>query len=320
VLPIQRLRPAEYEPIEKQLLRMFREIIFNPVVAVLREVTTQAKSIFNSTQSVVSDALVSGTIQYAGGIFSGKYNAQISKAIRDLGAVWDNRKKQYYLSPAKVPSWVKTAAALAQAKAERIHIEIKAKLDETQKNLARIVREQQVDVTKTQDGFEEGFKTAAEKLGVGYKLTPESKRKLAEDYNDNIKLYVKKFSQEQIDELRGMVEENADSGFRYDSLVDKIGSRFDIAKRKAKFLARQETALFMSKFRQQRFSEAGVHKYEWSAVGDERTRDDHRKLSGRVFLYSDPPVTDSATGQRNNPGEDFNCRCVDIPILEKLGA
>ena len=88
---------------------------------------------------------------------------------------------------------------------------------------------------------------------------------------------------------------------------------------KAKFLARQETSLFMSKLRDTRYQGAGVERFRWSATGgsagDGRTRDLHRMLHGKEFSYGNPPVIDERTGETGYPGEAFGCRCVAIPII-----
>jgi uncharacterized protein with gpF-like domain len=39
-------------------------------------------------------------------------------------------------------------------------------------------------------------------------------------------------------------------------------------------------------------------------------------LNGHIYSFDDPPVTCQATQAHNNPGEDFRCRCVAIPILD----
>lgn len=318
-LPIQRLHPSAYEKIEDQLMSFFRESIYEPLVRILREVTLQAKDVFNSHKNIVRDALLSGRIQYSYGTFSGRFNAQIGLALRALGARFDKVRKIYKLAMGKVPDEVKSCAVLAAARAEIVRVNLELALDDMQKNLDRAIEQKNVDTTEMQESFEKGFRSAAEAIKIDPKLSQASREKLHKEYNENLKIHIKSFTRGQVGDLRRIVEGNAQEGLRFDSLIEKIQSRYQTSKTKAKFLARQETSLFMSKFRQRRFSEAGVQKYEWSANPDERTRDDHRKLSGRIFLYADPPVTDSATGQRNNPGEDFNCRCVDIPILEQLG-
>jgi GNAT superfamily N-acetyltransferase len=45
-------------------------------------------------------------------------------------------------------------------------------------------------------------------------------------------------------------------------------------------------------------------------------RDMHDELEGTEHAWDDPPVTDKY-GNRNHPGEDYQCRCVAVPILDE---
>lgn len=64
---------------------------------------------------------------------------------------------------------------------------------------------------------------------------------------------------------------------------------------------------------------AGTDRYVWVTSMDERVRETHAILEGGVFSYSDPPVTND-NGDVNNPGEDYNCRCVDRPVFSPAQA
>lgn len=305
-------------PIEDQLLEFFRREIFFPIRDLLLESTNQAREILNSYREVLYDALRSGRIQYTDGVFSGNLSAAIGGSLRSIGATFDKRSKTYRIDQARVPNWVLSASEIANSRARALNDSLKRKLDDIQKNIDSRVELTKISTARTERSFDEGFKKSADILRVAPTLTDEAKAKLAEDYNQNMKLWIKKFSEEMIGDLRGVVQENAQQGFRFDSLVAGIHGKYGVTRNKAKFLARQETGLFMAKFRRERFKDAGVLKYEWSAAMDERTRDDHRKLDGHVFFYDEPPIVDSSTGRRANPGEDFNCRCVDIPIVERM--
>ena len=95
-----------------------------------------------------------------------------------------------------------------------------------------------------------------------------------------------------------------------------IQAQYGIDKRHAAFIARDQTAKLNAAITERQQKDAGVRRYKWSTSGDERVRSDHKKLDGRVFSYDDPPVVDSRTGRRCNPGQDYNCRCVAIPVFD----
>jgi hypothetical protein len=54
----------------------------------------------------------------------------------------------------------------------------------------------------------------------------------------------------------------------------------------------------------------------WSTVQDERVRERHAELNGKRFKWGDPPVVDIQTGRRAESGEDYQCRCVALPVFD----
>jgi SPP1 gp7 family putative phage head morphogenesis protein len=68
-----------------------------------------------------------------------------------------------------------------------------------------------------------------------------------------------------------------------------------------------------SSFNEVRQTNAGITHYIWSTSHDERVRASHARLNGETFSWKDPPEVD---GERANPGEPVNCRCVAIPVID----
>ena len=316
------LKPSYYEGIEQQLIKIFKQILFLPIVEQIKEFApaVDRRRILNATGDALRDALRSGLIQYFDGNFTGKFSVAVARDLRAIGAAFDKRTASYKIRPGDVPLWIREAAAQFKIKAKEAHDAIAHSLDVVEDNLATILERSDVRPEQMVDRVVKDFHSVAEKIEVTPTITPESKAVLAHDYNKNMNLWIQKWCKEEIVQLRSIVEENAMQGYRFSVLVPKIEGRYDVTKSKAKFLARQETALFMSKYRQSRFKEADITHYRWSTSHDERVRPDHRSLNGKIFSYDDPPITDSATGAKNNPGEDFNCRCIDMPILAPLVA
>lgn len=93
-------------------------------------------------------------------------------------------------------------------------------------------------------------------------------------------------------------------------------AEYQKAKRHAQFIARDQMAKLNANITQQQQSDAGVTEYVWRTVGDGRVRESHRHLNNKRFKYSDPPVVDNKTGRRANPGEDYQCRCVALPVFD----
>jgi SPP1 gp7 family putative phage head morphogenesis protein len=160
------------------------------------------------------------------------------------------------------------------------------------------------------------FEKAVRAISIPPKMELVQREFLANEWANNLNLYVKDWAEKEILEMRMKVQANAFEGNRAEGLVKMLQSNYQISKRKAKFLARQETSLLMSKFHQGRYAQVGITRYKWGGAEDERERQDHKILNNKIFSYLSPPVTNRKTGARNNPGEDFGCRCVAIPVIE----
>jgi len=312
LLKPQTLKPSYFEPIEKQLLKMFFDIILKPTIDILKKNTSQ-KVKLNARINILEEALKDGVVQYDNGIFSGKFNYRLSKQLRDMGAKFDSKMKVFKINPSKVPADIKQRAALAYSKAKDMHQEIAKTLENTQNNLDQAIEAFKIHSDDMIIRMSEGWKSASAALSIKPELTKGELNKMSTNYNKNIKTYAKDFAVERFKAIRDTVQENAKSGYRFDSLIKDINKEYTVSESKAKFIARQETGLFMASFRKERFRQAGVTHYIWSARP--MARPDHKDLNGKTFAYDNPPITNKATGARNNPGEDFGCLCVDRPIL-----
>lgn len=313
----------------RRLEEIFYSILFVPIDRVID--AQGPEHLQNASEDPLQVALGNGRVQLTNGVFSGEFSAAISKSLRAIGATFDKKSRTYRIDPQRIPPWVRSASGAYNLKARAVHAEIKRAIDEIQKRFDQAHEVHDVEAQQTIDKMQDGWKTAAEVLRVSPVLASDSRARLSADYNKNMDLWIRGFTKQMIVDLRSDVERNATEGYRFDKLVDKIQRRKSMTYNKAKFLARQETGLFMSKFRQQRFGEAGVTEYFWRTSHDERVRpapgvhgvaalNNHRILDGKRFSYANPPIVDSADGRTANPGEDYNCRCVDEPIIPAFAA
>lgn len=109
----------------------------------------------------------------------------------------------------------------------------------------------------------------------------------------------------------------AHRGERWEELAPRLRATIDGSMGRAAFVARDQTAKFNSSLNRLRQKEAGIEEYDWSTSRDERVREMHADLEGQRFNWNEPPVT-NPNGDTNHPGEDYNCRCVAIPVLEGM--
>jgi len=105
-------------------------------------------------------------------------------------------------------------------------------------------------------------------------------------------------------------------GMRWESLVEQIQHDGDVTENRAKLIARDQTAKINSAFNQERQQQVGIEKYEWQTSGDERVRESHAEVDGKIFEWGEAgPVAGSVNGEPCHPGEDIQCRCVAVPVV-----
>ncbi len=310
-------------------------IVFDSDVASLISMTRVALSGVkeNAKISALTRDLAAGIVWYADGVFTGRINAAAARELRAAGATWSEQRAGFVLSADRLPNDLKASALGSEFRSKALHEQIGRVLDQMQQNIPKAplglalgaassaiaggLQKQWAgmlsDVKLEGEDFE--VPTAAAQISVSADITPEIARALNQQLTENLTLSIKGFTAKEIPELRRKVAENAFAGGRADRLAKVIEASYGVSKRKAAFLAEQETSLLVSKFREQRYREVGSASYTWSTSHDERVRPDHRALDGKVFNFDTPPITNRTTGARNNPGEDFRCRCVAIPVL-----
>lgn len=118
---------------------------------------------------------------------------------------------------------------------------------------------------------------------------------------------------EFLDDLSSTLE-GAASDLHVGDIADLIQERFNVSESRARFWARDQTLKLNAQLTEARATASGIDEYVWTTSADERVREIHAELEGQRFRYDDPPVT-TADGQRNNPGEDYQCRCTAFPVL-----
>ena len=300
------LKQSYWKSIEKDI-----QNIFNDVYRGLFELIKGELQLYNEVSNL-KQAILTSKIAYSDGEFFGKYSASITKELRAIGAVFDNTKKTWKLPQDNLPFDIRSALAIKASQNQKLSEQVLTKISNVdiygiikdnslQVAYERVIGNMNFDIDKT--------------IGIPITLTEEQKTIIAKEWTNNLDLYIKNFLQENITQLRQDIEQNTLSGNRAENLVKSIQSRYDVTKSKAKFLARQETSLLMSKMRETRYANAGIRKYKWSTSNDTRVRHRHKELDGKIYLFSSPPIVDKK-GNRANPGEDFNCRCLAIPVVE----
>lgn len=312
----------DFEAIEKKIKQIFREEIYYPL---LKELNLTRATIQNASYNFLM-AIMNGRIQFSQGRFTGKFNATISKELKDLGAKWERRTASFKIPLNELPIDVRSAISASISKFEQ-------KLKSIDKQLSQIVPEEIADKIKVSQHFESAlwkverdFQKSVKGITIAPTLSSAQKKRISIEWQNNMDIWIKDFTEKEVGALRTGIKKSVFAGNRYESAAKTIQRSYSVTENKAKFLARQETNLLMTKFKETRYQEAGVNEYKWGAVSGtpaHPVRPRHKALAdaskaGKTFRWDDPPIT-SEPGQperRNNPGEDYNCRCFAIPIVK----
>lgn len=300
--------------IKNKILDYLYGNIFEPIIDILKE-----EDLYNNSIDIIKRAIERNQIRYRNGIFYGKFSAAISRELRKLGYKYDKKIKGFKGDFSSLPPDVLTSINSANNKIISSSRLILSSLATSAVNISRTLPGLYFDleflsvINNLESQFTANILSVIE---VKADITEYIKRRIAETYSENLKLYVRNFAEEEIIELREVVQKNTFAGYRNETLKDVIKEKYQVTERKAKFLARQETSILSANYTRARYEEAGITKYKWSTSHDERVRPDHAVLNGKIFSYDDPPITNQKTGARNNPRIDWGCRCLGIPVWE----
>jgi SPP1 gp7 family putative phage head morphogenesis protein len=134
-------------------------------------------------------------------------------------------------------------------------------------------------------------------------ITPE----IAAARDRNIRL-VEDAARAYAQQVREIFDDPDAQNLRVEELKAKLLERADVSKSRAELIARDQILKLNGRITQIRQQMAGVQSYVWSTSKDERVRESHQELEGETFSWSAPPSV-------GHPGEDFQCRCIALPLI-----
>lgn len=313
--------PGYWDEMEAKIIMLLREEIYLPL---MRELGIKSKVLKNAN-GVLLDAIKLGKITYHRGEFSGRFNASISKELKGLGARWDRKQGTWKIPQSSLPMDLRNQISASIEHFNQTLISI-------DKKLAGLIPEAIADKLKVENLFdktifkvEKNFKKSVKQLMVAPDLPASRRKVLASEWTNNMKLYVKEWTEKAIKDLRKDVQSHTFSGARYETMVKTIQKSYGESHNKAKFLARQETNLLLAKYKEDRYKDIGIKKYKWVCVRNAKDKSPDQHTPGNVRYYHglndqkifswDTGAIVNEKGERKNPGQDYNCRCYARPIV-----
>lgn len=122
---------------------------------------------------------------------------------------------------------------------------------------------------------------------------------------------IKSLAGRELVEITQILERSEATGARVEVLREGIQKRFGVTRSRAALLARDQTLSLNAQIARTRQQNLGIERYVWTTSGDERVRDEHEALEGRIFRWDTPPA-------EGHPGEPIQCRCTAFPLLPEL--
>ena len=164
-------------------------------------------------------------------------------------------------------------------------------------------------------------------------LTPKIATALESSVVKNVSL-IKSIPEQHFSKIEQLIHENVTKGRTGGSLIADIKKLNGSTKKKAKLIARDQTAKLVSNLNKERQQQAGIVGYQWRNSQDERVRGnpsglypkskfDHWKREGQYFLWENtknPPMAPNGKPFRQPPadghaGDAILCRCTADPVI-----
>lgn len=143
---------------------------------------------------------------------------------------------------------------------------------------------------------------------------------------ENVDL-ITKFTDSARDRMRERVTRAIREGTNGKELREIIQRSFGVSESRARLIARDQIGKLNGQLNRNRQTRAGVTQYKWLTVADERVRGRkirngkivgrgrHWQLHGKIFSWSNAPQV-STDGRHGHPGDDYQCRCQAIPVID----
>lgn len=190
---------------------------------------------------------------------------------------------------------------------------------EQYKQLAMRIASQFVQAANAENDkkFKSSLGIEVQGLGIDiYGGSPELKDYLAASAFENANL-IKSIPDVYLGQVQSIVMSNMRAGLRPGAIAKQLQQQFGITQRRAKFIAKDQTAKINSNLAEKRMRAVGFEYFTWLSSEDERVRHDHKEFANRVtkygkgvYSFKDPP---KENGIPVLPGRPYGCRCVMIP-------
>lgn len=142
-------------------------------------------------------------------------------------------------------------------------------------------------------------------------------------YDDDLKLILQRNVQlitnvasQTITNIENIVYDGMTNGEGWHGIIKGLEHQPEISARRIKLIARDQTAKTNQALNMLSQKSAGIKFFMWKTAGDERVRERHRHLDGKIYAWDEPEyypyIDDKKT--RGIPSQAIQCRCDARPV------
>lgn len=272
--------------------------------------------------SIIRDAIIRGILRYENGAFYSNTHVgiKIAQELESIGAKYSKSKKCWTISKDKLPNNITWAIETVKAKTYAKVQAIKGFLDYQLAHINEVIGKLTFDtaVKAIMSDLQKRVYANAKKHKIEL-ITPKiddfRANEIVKNYTNNLDFWIKDWTEQEIVQMREVVGQMSIEGKSVKSLEEYLIKQFGVSQTKARFLARNETAIATTSYLVSKYQSEGFTKFKWHTTLDGRERELHKELNNQIFRFDNPPIIDQRTGERGLPGETYNCLTGDMRIL-----
>lgn len=149
-------------------------------------------------------------------------------------------------------------------------------------------------------------------FAVKFTMTPAARDAYQAVIGENVGL-IRSIPRKHLDEVEGLVMRSVQRGRDLKMLTDELTERYDITRKRAAFIARDQNNKATSVMSVARQTGLGIKKGIWQhSHGGKHPRESHVEADGKEFDLESGMLID---GEYIWPGELPNCRCTWRPVI-----
>lgn len=154
--------------------------------------------------------------------------------------------------------------------------------------------------------------------------SPKMRASLGAAAIQNAKL-IESIPEQYLGRVSNSVFANMRTGLLPREVAKQIEDEYGVTQRRARFIARDQTAKVNGELTKQRQVDAGYEFFAWLDGNDERVRASHQAIANAdvgygkgIYRWDDLPKNER--GEPIQPGSDYQCRCSSRPIRNSVVA